>query len=216
MRPKCYALVRNRSGGIRTDSFFDGNIGKEIGTISGGATVTQSPIDSWSTDVSASPTSSAQTISSDLLPQLGSPMGGRDRGAANNGFTISAAPSTPWYKNPCIQKALAKGAVSAGIDAIGLIPGGGAVSEGLSLFHGAAAVSNGTAILGRVQLGAGIITTANGASNTSPLGVTQTALGVGGIVAGVAKAAPVVGQVISGLSVVGDFVGTGLELAQCH
>lgn len=89
--------------------------------------------------------------------------------AANNGLTISAAPPTPWYKNQCIQKALAKGLVSAGIDAIGLIPGGGAVSEGLSLFHGAAAVSNGTAILGRVRLGAGIITTANGASNISPL-----------------------------------------------
>jgi RHS repeat-associated protein len=136
--------------------------------------------------------------------------------SANNGLTISAAPPTPWYKNPCIQKALAKGALSAGIDAIGLIPGGGAVSEGLSLFHGAAAVSNGTAILGRVQLGAGIITTANGASNTSQLGFAQTALGVGGIVAGVAKAAPVVGQVLSGLSVVGDFVGTGMEIAECR
>ncbi len=73
--------------------------------------------------------------------------------AANNGLTISAAPPTPWYKNPCVTKAIAKGALSTGIDAIGLIPGGGAVSEGLSLFHGAAAVSNGTAILGRVQLG---------------------------------------------------------------
>jgi hypothetical protein len=87
--------------------------------------------------------------------------------AANNGLTISAAPPTPWYKNPCVTKAIAKGALSTGIDAIGLIPGGGAVSAELSLFHGAAAVSNGTAILGRVQLGAGIITAANGASNTS-------------------------------------------------
>jgi hypothetical protein len=136
--------------------------------------------------------------------------------AANNGATISAAPPTPWYKNPCIQKALAKGALSALIDGIGLFPGGGVVSAELSLFHGAAAVSNGTAILGRVQLGAGIITTANGASNTSQLGLAQTALGVGGIVAGVAKAAPVVGQVLSGLSVVGDFVGTGMEIAQCQ
>jgi hypothetical protein len=93
--------------------------------------------------------------------------------AANNGLTISAAPPTPWYKNPCVTKAIAKGALSTGIDAIGLIPGGGAVSEELSLFNGAAAVSNGTAILGRLQLGAGIITTANGASNSSPLGVAQ-------------------------------------------
>jgi RHS repeat-associated protein len=141
--------------------------------------------------------------------------GGAPPSAPANTAIISAS-KTSWYKNPCIQKALAKGALSAGIDAIGLIPGGGAVSAELSLFRGAAAVSNGTAILGRVQLGAGIITTANGASNTSQLGVAQTALGVGGIVAGVAKAAPVVGQVLSGLAVVGDFVGTGMEIAQCQ
>jgi hypothetical protein len=136
--------------------------------------------------------------------------------AANNGLTIGAAPSTPWYKNPCIQKALAKGAVSAGIDLIGTLPGGGVVSAEFSLFNGAAAVSNGTAILGRVQLGAGIITTANGASNASPLGVVQTVAGVGGIVASVAKATPVVGQVLSGASFVLDLVGTGMEIAQCH
>ena len=103
-----------------------------------------------------------------------------------------------------------------GHPAIGLIPGGGAVSEGFSLFNGAAAVSNGTAILGRVQLGAGIITTANGASDTSALGATQTALGVGGIVLGVAKVTPVAGQIISGISVGLDLVGTGLNIAQCY
>jgi len=139
--------------------------------------------------------------------------------AANNGLTISAAPATPWYKrykNPCVTKAIAKGALSTFIDAIGLIPGGGAVSAELSLFNGAAAVSNGTAILGRLQLGAGIITTANGASDTSPLGAIQTVAGVGGIVAGVAKATPVVGQVLSGISVGLDLIGTGLNIAQCY
>src|SRR5580658_181903 len=136
--------------------------------------------------------------------------------AANNGLTISAAPPTPWYKNPCVTKAIAKGALSTGIDAIGLIPGGGAVSAELSLFNGAAAVSNGTAILGRLQLGAGIITAANGASDTSGLGAIQTVAGVGGIVAGVAKAAPVVGQVLSGISVGLDLIGTGMNIAQCY
>jgi hypothetical protein len=136
--------------------------------------------------------------------------------AANNGLTISAAPPTPWYKNPCVTKAIAKGALSTGIDAIGLIPRGGAVSAELSLFNGAAAVSNGTAILGRLQLGAGIITAANGASDTSGLGAIQTVAGVGGIVAGVAKATPVVGQVLSGISVGLDLIGTGMNIAQCY
>jgi RHS repeat-associated protein len=136
--------------------------------------------------------------------------------AANNGLTVSAAPPTPWYKNPCVTKAIAKGALSTGIDAIGLIPGGGAVSAELSLFNGAAAVSNGTAILGRLQLGAGIITAANGASDTSGLGAIQTVAGVGGIVAGVAKATPVVGQVLSGISVGLDLIGTGMNIAQCY
>jgi hypothetical protein len=77
--------------------------------------------------------------------------------AANNGLTISAAPPTPWYKNPCVTKAIAKGALSTGIDAIGLIPGGGAVSEGVSLFHGGWPtftffVKVGTISVGRSQL----------------------------------------------------------------
>jgi hypothetical protein len=36
-------------------------------------------------------------------------------GAANNGLTICAAPHLPWYKNPCVTKAIAKGALSTGI-----------------------------------------------------------------------------------------------------
>lgn len=112
--------------------------------------------------------------------------------------------------------ALAKGGVSTLIDGIGLLPGGGAISAEFSLFNGAAAVSNGTAILGRVQLGAGIITTANGASDASPLGAIQTVAGVGGIVAGAAKAAPVVGQVLSGISVGLDLIGTGINIAKCY
>jgi hypothetical protein len=67
-----------------------------------------------------------------------------------------------------------------------------------------------------LQLGAGIITTANGASDTSALGAFQTVAGVGGIVVGVAKAAPVVGQVLSGISVGLDLIGTGMNIAQCY
>jgi hypothetical protein len=63
--------------------------------------------------------------------------------AANNGATISAAPSQPWYKNPCVTSALGSGAVNAGIDAIGLLPEGKAFTGAYSLFHGAAGASNG-------------------------------------------------------------------------
>ena len=65
--------------------------------------------------------------------------------APNNG--------TPGYKNPCIQSALAKGAASTTIDAVGLLPEGGAVAGAFSLWHGAAGVSNGINILSRVQFG---------------------------------------------------------------
>ena len=63
------------------------------------------------------------------------------------------APSsvTPWYKNPCIQSAFAKGAASSAIDSVGLLPEGGAVAGAFSLWHGAAGVSNGIKILARVQ-----------------------------------------------------------------
>jgi hypothetical protein len=40
--------------------------------------------------------------------------------APNNG--------TPWYQNACVQSALAKGAASTAIDAVGLLPEGGAVA----------------------------------------------------------------------------------------
>ena len=79
--------------------------------------------------------------------------------APNNG--------TPWYKNPCVQSALAKGAASTAIDAVGLIPEGGAVAGAFSLWHGAAGVSNGINILQRVKFGAGIISTASAGSDAS-------------------------------------------------
>jgi hypothetical protein len=49
----------------------------------------------------------------------------------------------------CVQSALAKGAASTAIDAVGLLPEGGAVAGAFSLWHGAAGVSNGIKILQR-------------------------------------------------------------------
>jgi hypothetical protein len=142
--------------------------------------------------------------------------------AANNA-TISAGTGTPWYKNPCIQKALAKGAATAGLDAIGLIPEGGAAAAAFSLFHGAAGVSNGTNILGRVALGGALISTAASVSDVSgPNGgagsfaAFQTGVNALGIAKSLFEAIPVAGQAIAGASVVLDFVGTGLEIAECQ
>ena len=70
---------------------------------------------------------------------------------------LAPSNATPWYKNPCVQSALAKGAASTAIDAVGLLPEGGAVAGAFSLWHGAAGVSNGIKILQRVKFGAGII-----------------------------------------------------------
>lgn len=63
-----------------------------------------------------------------FLPQ-GTGSSGNSGGAANNGPTISAAPRLPWYKNPCITGALSAGALSVGIDSIGLIPEAGGVAR---------------------------------------------------------------------------------------
>jgi hypothetical protein len=127
----------------------------------------------------------------------------------------------PFYKNPCIQSALAKGAASTAIDAIGLLPEGGAVAGAFSLYHGAAGVSNGINILSRVQFGAAIISTASAGSDASQDGTlslagAQLATGFASIGAGLAKLTPVVGQVLSGISVAEDLYGTYKAVAGCH
>jgi RHS repeat-associated protein len=136
---------------------------------------------------------------------------------------LSNAPNNgnPWYKNPCIQSALAKGAASTAIDAVGLLPEGGAVAGAFSLWHGAAGVSNGINILARVQFGAAIISTASAGSDASGDGAyslagAQLATGFASIGVGLAKAAPIVGQVISGISVAEDLYGTYKAVAGCH
>jgi hypothetical protein len=126
--------------------------------------------------------------------------------AANNGATISAAPSQPWYKNPCVTSALGSGAVNAGIDAIGLLPEGKAFTGAYSLFHGAAGASNGLNILLRVKAGAGIIGTANSLNEGDGY---STALGVAGFVPGL-------GQVAAGLSIARDIYKTASAVGQCY
>jgi RHS repeat-associated protein len=143
---------------------------------------------------------------------------------SNVGSSVGlVAPSNgpTWYKNPCVQSALAKGAGSTAIDAVGLLPEGGAVAGAFSLWHGAAGVSNGINILARVQFGAAIISTASAGSDASGDGAyslagAQLATGFASIGVGLAKAAPILGQALSAASVLEDLYGTYQAVAGCH
>jgi hypothetical protein len=127
-----------------------------------------------------------------------------------------------WYQNPCVTSALAKGAASTALDSVGLLPEGGAVASAFSLWHGAAGISNGGKILERVQFGAAIISTANAGSDAQgsegafSLSGAQLATGAAAIGAGLLRSAPIVGQVISGISVAEDLYGTYKAVAGCH
>ena len=129
---------------------------------------------------------------------------------------------TPWYNNSCITNALLKGAATAGLDAIGTLPEGGVISAAFSGFHGAAGVSNGINIWGRVAFGAALISTASAGSEASgnsggvSLAGVQALTGVATIGVGLAKAAPIVGQALSAASVLEDLYGTYQAVAGCH
>jgi hypothetical protein len=126
---------------------------------------------------------------------------------------VAANNETPWYKNPCVQSALAKGAGSAALDAVGLLPEGGAVSAAFSLFRGAAGVSNGTKMLQNVKMGAGLISTASSGSDGNWFGGVT---GAASIAASLGKAAPVYGQILSGISLAGDVYSTYKAVAGCQ
>ena len=124
----------------------------------------------------------------------------------------------------CAGQAIIKGAASAGIDAIGLLPEGGVVSAAFSGFRGAAGVSNGTKVLQSVKMGVGIIGTASSASSTSggnsssskAVAGFQAGVGVLGIAKTLGAPIPVAGQFLAGVSIITDFVGAGIEVAHCH
>lgn len=134
--------------------------------------------------------------------------------APNNG--------TPWYHNSCITSALLKGAGSTALDAVGLIPEGGVVAGAFSLWNGAAGISNGTKLLQGVKVGAAIVSTAyagsdaSGGSGAFSVAGAQAFTGVASVGASLARATPVVGQVLSGLAVAEDLYGTYKAVANCQ
>jgi hypothetical protein len=131
---------------------------------------------------------------------------------------------TPWYKS-CTAQALAKGAGTTVLDAIGLIPEGGTISAAFSLWHGAAGVSNGIKIQQRVSFAGGLVSSifatnelqgANGVDAASVVSGLQAVAGGAGVAKGLVEDIPVAGQVIAAGATALDLIGTGLEVAKCY
>ena len=102
--------------------------------------------------------------------------------------------------------------MDAGIDAVGLLPEGGALSKAIGNYagyRGIVAAQQETKALQGVKLGTGIVTTNLGAEDTSWIGVGKTIAGVAGFV-------PVLGQAAAAVSIVLDGVQAGLEIAKCY
>ena len=124
----------------------------------------------------------------------------------------SKGPRSGYESLFCLGDALKSNGLSLALDAVGLIPAGGSASAAFSLFNGVAGISNGTNILNRVKMGAGIIGTASSGSSNNLLG---TATGVASIGAALGKAAPIYGQVLSGISLGIDVVKTYQAQSAC-
>jgi hypothetical protein len=135
------------------------------------------------------------------------------------GIAPNKGPRSGYESLFCLGDALKSNGLSLVLDAVGLIPTGGSASAAFSLFHGAAGISNGTKILSRVQMGAGLIGTASAGNAVQNGGdnLDQAALATGGlsIAAALGKAAPVYGQVLSGISLGIDGVKTYQAQSAC-
>jgi hypothetical protein len=115
-------------------------------------------------------------------------------------------------------KAIGNGLLHVGIDVIGLIPEGGLVSRAVGNYagyRGIVATQQGTKALQAGKLGTGIGSAGGFSNDTSTTGLISTGLGVAGIASTLASATPVVGQIISGASIVVDIYGAGKEIATC-
>src|SRR6185437_12110841 len=101
-------------------------------------------------------------------------------------YGIAPNSGTPWYKNSCITSALGPGAVSVGLDSIGLIPvAGGASSLARAFGHQAGYVGvvadhlRGN-VINAVQKTAGTAQGLSGLFDASPQGLISDGLTVAG------------------------------------
>ncbi len=129
--------------------------------------------------------------------------------AANNGL-LSKLKSLA--NNPCVTSALGKGALSVGVDAIGLIPEAGGIARMIGHqagYVGVVADQVGFKVVDAFGKSTGTVNGLAGLSDTSPQGLISTGLTVAGFIPGL-------GQLAAGASIVNDAIKTGIEIAQCH
>jgi RHS repeat-associated protein len=180
--------------------------------------------------VTGSPTIGVLTSNpSQTMPQDGNdfgPIDGGFFGGGGDGFGVGVngdmggggnSSKTPWYKT-CTAEAIGSGLLHVGIDAIGLLPEGGLLSRALGNYagyRGIVATQQGTRALQAVKTGTAIGSTGGFSNDTSTTGLVSTGLGVAGVAATLASATPVVGQVISGLSILADVYSTSKDIGKC-
>ncbi len=141
-------------------------------------------------------------IANDLPPLEGS------GGPSSSG----SGSQTPWYKNSCVTSALGAGALSVGIDAIGLIPEAGGVARMIGHqagYVGVVADQAGSRVVKAVGASTSTASGLNGLFDTSSEGLISTGLTVAGFIPGA-------GQIASGLSVAFDIYKTTKAISKCH
>ena len=158
------------------------------------------------------------------LPAVGGLLTPSDSGPGGNGpgnhnpqrtstmGPLQPQPNIPWYKNPCILGALGKGAFSAGIDAIGLIPEAGGIARIIGHqagYVGVVADKVGSNIVKAVEHSTGTTQGLAGLSDTSPAGLASTGLTVAGFIPGA-------GQIVSIASIGVDIAKTAKAIGKCH
>jgi hypothetical protein len=120
-------------------------------------------------------------------------------------------PSAPNNRNSCIASALGKGALSVGVDAIGLIPEAGGVARiighqagyvGVVADHVGANIVNALGHTGAAAQGF------EGLTDTSTTGVFSTGLTLAGFIPGLE-------QLAAGASIVNDAIKTGIAISKC-
>jgi RHS repeat-associated protein len=119
--------------------------------------------------------------------------------------------STDWYENSCVRSALAVGALSVGIDSIGLIPAAGGITRAIGNgagYRGVVADQQGYKFVNALGKSTSAAQGLSGVVHTSPLGLLSSGLTAAGFVPGL-------GQLASGASIVVDVVKTGLAISQC-
>jgi hypothetical protein len=125
---------------------------------------------------------------------------------------LPQAQAQPWYKNSCVTGALGKGALSVGIDSIGLIPEAGGIARVIGHqagYVGVVADQTGSNIIKAVGGSTGTAQGLNGLTDTSPTGLLSTGLTIAGFIPGLGQASAIG-------SIIVDAYKTAKSIGQCY